>query len=433
MRRLFIWLAGGDDVILRGCTNMQRSEQIRLTCLGTLTLVPALLGICAMSYAISTLTDEPLIYFGAGLLWGGVVLAIDRYIVATTHKSTIGHLGSLAVSMTARFVFAIFVGIAVAHPLVLLWFDDTITQTIDENRRTAISERTARAEQDIAALPVAQATATDLLERRTERLSYKQCLVNLQTYEQSNLPSQKTACGVSSGKASCGPNCALVGDRIDEVTKEIEALDQEIITAQAADDRAAADRRAKADGIAERRDTDLTAIEGTFSTDYLARVNALDQISKQHPQVLWVEVFMVLFFVFVDLVPLVMKLATPAGEYERVRDTALLKTIATEDAKQRVAQGGEAETRLAQMEAQAALTVAEMNVLARTPVQLLDEWEHHRRRVEMRIREMRVNAEFGTELAVEAKILEYRKLEQQAWETAMARTMAFVADGNVTV
>jgi len=431
MRRAFIWLAGGDDVILAGCTNMHRSEQIRLACLGALTVVPAVLGTCAMTYAISTLTDKPQLYIGAGLIWGLVVLAMDRYIVATMHKSEVRRRGGLFVSMLARLVFAIFIGIAVAHPLVLLWFDKTITQTIDENRRTAISDRTAKAEQDIAALPPAQLASTDLVERREERQAYKQCLVNLQTFEQSNLPSQKTTCGVSSGKASCGPNCALIGTRIEEVTKEIEDLDRQIAAAKGADDKANAAHGKQIQDIVDRRDADIAAIETTFSTDYLARVNALDQLMEKNPHVLWVEVFMVLLFVLVDLVAMVMKMATPAGEYERVRDTALIKSIAAEDAKQRVARDGDAEIRLARMQAQAQATVGGLEVLTHFPVQVLDGWERHRRLAEARIREMRAKAEPGSELAVEAMILEYRNLEQKAWDTSMARAMAYLSGPGV--
>ncbi|KUL34497.1 DUF4407 domain-containing protein [Actinoplanes awajinensis] len=427
MRRAFIWLAGGDDVILRNCTNMHRSEQIRLTCLGALTVVPAVLGTCAMAYAISTLTDEAYLYVGGGVLWGLIVLAVDRYLVATMHKSEVRRRGGLVVSMLARLIFAIFIGIAVAHPLVLLWFDKTITQTIDENRRTAISERTAQAERDVAALPPAQLASTDLVEQRAQRQEYKECLVKLQTYEQSNLQSEETTCGVSSGSAGCGPRCALIGDRIDEVTKEIEVLDQQIAAAQGADGKAGDARQGEVDVILDQRDADLAAIEKTFSTDYLARVNALDQLMEKNPHVKWVQFFLILLFVLVDLVPLVMKMATPAGEYEHIRDTALLKSLATEGAKQRVAREGVAELQLARMQEQADATVTEMQMITRTPVQMLDEWEKHRRRVEMRIREMRANAEPGTELAIEAKIVAYRNLEQQAWDTAMARTMAFVS------
>src|SRR5690242_2624635 len=102
--------------------------------LGSLVLVPAALSLFSMTYAISTFVHKPAIYLTVGVAWACIVLAIDRYLVSTVHKSSTRGIRSAAVSILVRYVFAIFLGIAISHPLVLLWFDNTITQTIDQHR-----------------------------------------------------------------------------------------------------------------------------------------------------------------------------------------------------------------------------------------------------------------------------------------------------------
>src|SRR5882757_7401563 len=116
MRRMMIWLSGADPEILRECTHLRNSERIRFAAQGALTLVPAMLGSVAMAYAISTVARRPLVYVGCGLLWGVVVLLVDRYLVATIHKSAVPGRGLRAVPLLARLGFAILIGIAVAHP-----------------------------------------------------------------------------------------------------------------------------------------------------------------------------------------------------------------------------------------------------------------------------------------------------------------------------
>src|SRR5690348_15253228 len=125
----FVWLSGADPDILARCTNLRRSERIRFASLGAMTAIPAVLGTCSMAYAMSTLTHDPRLYLAAGLTWGCIVLIIDRYLVSTVYKSTVNKLGGRIGSVLARLLFGLLVGITVSHPLVLLWFNDSIHQT----------------------------------------------------------------------------------------------------------------------------------------------------------------------------------------------------------------------------------------------------------------------------------------------------------------
>ena len=80
----FVWAAGSDREVLDRCG---QSEHIKHAGYGGLVLVPALLGLFSMVYAISTLTDKWWVYTSAGIVWAAIVFVFDRFIVSTFRKS----------------------------------------------------------------------------------------------------------------------------------------------------------------------------------------------------------------------------------------------------------------------------------------------------------------------------------------------------------
>lgn len=424
MRRAFIWFSGADPQILRNCTNLSNSERIRFASLGALVLIPATLGSFAMTYALSLMTNRPTLYVVGGLAWGAMVLIIDRYIVATLYKSVIRHWLGTTGSVLVRFVFAVLIGMAVAHPLVLLWFKDSISQNIAEDRRVAVAERVDLAKRDVEAVPPIDSKAAPLQAQRAERVKRLDCLQELQTYEQSARTTHESECGITSGRVSCGRRCAEIGGQIAQVSDEIKALDERIAAAQQVD-RVATDARQKTiDDLNKRAHDDVADIEAKFSDDYLARVAALSELQRRDRQVLWVELFMIGLFVFVDIMPLMMKVATPMGEYERVRDTMITRSIQAEEAKREAIPL--IEPALAQMYADSERLMIEMGVLARVSVDVLQAWHEQRAIVEEQVRVVRQRVPQGQETMVDGRILDVRRIDQEAWDSIVARTLAFV-------
>ncbi|MGI5180111.1 DUF4407 domain-containing protein [Dactylosporangium sp. CA-152071] len=424
MQRSFLWLSGADEDVLRNCAALHRSERMRLAGIGALVLVPAILGSLGMAYALSLVTDLASLCLGGGTVWGLIVLAIDRYLVSTMHKSEVRHWVSTTVTVLLRLIFALVVGTAVAHPLSLLWFEDSITQTIDEHRRTTVATRVDLADADVDAVSEVESTAAPLQEARDKQVAQKECLVKLQTYEQSNAPSKETGCGISSGRAGCGSNCVQLGTRIDDVQQEIRILDEKIAAAQKVDAAAELIRQQRIEEIRGRSKADIAAIEATFSDDYLARVAALAELERKDPQVWLVSLFLIGLFVLVDVMPMTMKLATPMGQYERVRDTAVMRGIHAEQAKREAIP--QIELAVAELYADAEKLMTEMNVLTRVSVDVLGAWQQHCAAVEEQVRLVRQRTPSGQELAAEGRILDIRKVDEQAWNSIVAHTMAFV-------
>ncbi len=429
MNRIFIWLSGADTQILKRCTHLGRTEQIRFAGIGTLVLVPAVLGAVSMSYAVSTVTKEPRLYQGAGLVWGLVVLLIDRYLVSTVFKSHLSGLGGRIGAIVVRYIFALIVGIAVAHPFVLLWFDSSITQTIDQHRRDAVTDRIQQATDDKKAAD-GQATATDtsagLVAQLDKQTAFRDCLTTLQTNEQSGRVSS-LSCGSTSGLAQCGPRCAQIGGQIAELNKEIEVLNKQIQDARDVTQKARDRAEIQSGQINQRAADDVAAIENRFSYDYLARVDALSELEQRSPQVLWVTGFMILLFVFVDILPITMKISTPASEYEEIRDTLIMERQTEERANRAVLETGTSQSVRAAMAADAARIRHEMSTTSDVSHSMLSTYNDDLVRFEKKIREIRAEASDKSEIQadVERDIAEMRLINTRAWQITFVRMREF--------
>jgi hypothetical protein len=127
--RFLIICAGSDDDVLKDCP---KSEHIKHAGFGALVLVPALLAFFSMTYAISTFVGNKLMYIIAGLSWCAIVFVFDRFVVSSFRKRETIKQDARSFTFISRLVFSVFVGIVVAHPLVLLYFSESINVNMDE-------------------------------------------------------------------------------------------------------------------------------------------------------------------------------------------------------------------------------------------------------------------------------------------------------------
>ncbi len=292
----FLWCSGSD---FRALEKVPRSETIKQVGYGTLVLVPAVLALFAMSYALSTLTTNSLVYIGGGLVWSVIVFCFDRFIVSTFRKSdsTINDITSAV--FLSRLVFAAFVGVLVAHPLVMLYFNDSIEERLAADGRSKVAEieagfaaRQLELEEKVTVLK------SEIRERERERNEYQARLVD-------------EIDGVVSGRTTGIPGR---GASAEEKKLQLQVAQTEL---DAARDRNLGEIASLEAAIQELR-TEQAAEKTEFvqPTDYLARAGALEALADGSPHVNTVRWFLILFFVFVDTLPILFKGFTPRGPYD---------------------------------------------------------------------------------------------------------------------
>ena len=134
-RRLFFWLSGASSESLESCPEW---EQRKYVAFGATVLVPTAFAIMACSYALSTLTADWRVIVPVALVWGFIILTIDRALLATyrPYQSFFRKISQFSL----RIVVALLMGLSISHPLALLLFKDTVSSVIEEEREQEIAE-----------------------------------------------------------------------------------------------------------------------------------------------------------------------------------------------------------------------------------------------------------------------------------------------------
>ncbi|WP_030940826.1 DUF4407 domain-containing protein [Streptomyces sp. NRRL S-646] len=126
--------AGGPAVRLRGLIGIDEGllawvpeERTRYTWYGALVVNTALVGALSMTLALSSFrSDLPLAaVIGVAAVWFWVVLAMDSWLVSSTHGTMVKKW-----SLLLRFILSVLLGLFIAEPILFQIFDKEIRQEI---------------------------------------------------------------------------------------------------------------------------------------------------------------------------------------------------------------------------------------------------------------------------------------------------------------
>lgn len=309
----FYWLAGADSEALEQCSV---SEKIKIGGIGSLVLIPPILGSISMPYFLSTvMSGDYYLPYILGFLWGIAVLFIDRHLVAISYNlktksietdnlwgATAKSWGLAFAKLAVRVIFAIGIGITVSHPLVLRIFDSSITEYLSKQKQEEVK--------------IAQNQGLTKIDNLNQQIrakeEMKRCYEKWLSYEQSGSTETAQPCGLrGSGISGCGNRC-------DGVKEAIKGLDNEI-----ADLRKSIEPQIKQ--VEESGKIERESLDKNFSMDYLKRANTLSKISEKEPHINLVTKFLIIFFIFVDIMPIAMKMMTNTEEFENEVNMARIK------------------------------------------------------------------------------------------------------------
>ncbi|NNC94011.1 MAG: DUF4407 domain-containing protein [Chitinophagales bacterium] len=129
----FLWCAGADRDILNYAPTYERNRHIGL---GATLLIPTILGFISMTYALSTFLDSIWACIILGVIWALIIFSVDRYIVSTYRKNPSTFRNIFSFQFLVRIVFSVFLGIVIAHPLVLRFFEDNLAEYNELKHKT---------------------------------------------------------------------------------------------------------------------------------------------------------------------------------------------------------------------------------------------------------------------------------------------------------
>lgn len=305
----FIWCAGSDKSVLSKCSDAERTKHIGF---GTLVLIPAILALVSMTYALSTIdkiNEKPIIYFAGGFAWCLIILAFDRFIVSTHRRKNNNWDEFKNINLYLRLLFALPLGVISSHPIVLLYFQGSITQEI----KSEITDNIAKEDS------IFRSSSDTLRIRLNELIDHKYCLERLLTAEQSG-HKVTLDCGYSSGI----PNIRGSFTRTLEIKRLIKSDSISIENERTrVNTRIEEVNRVKI----EKQDN----YRNNTSFDYLNRELTLTKLKKKNSIIVFTQWFLMIVFILLDISAVTFKTFAPFGMYDKILtdDIDLLKNIDT--------------------------------------------------------------------------------------------------------
>lgn len=323
------------------------NERPRYTALGGLVLGASLLAVVSMFAAMRWVTDSWIVALVVALIWGAMILTLDRWLVTSVSGVTSG-VGRLA-SYLPRILIAALMGVVIAEPLVLAIFQREIDQQISLDRMRSLQEYESRLRRcnpvpgtaeaakqldttacqgyilivpdpgaDLVALTGYQAQADEL-----------QKSVNAGAKELDQLEAQARAeCNGDAGRGlsgvvGAGPNCRALRAEADhfrdEQTRErarlsdLRRLITQTQTQLSAVQRSAAEER---NAAIERRADSEKAVQGPVGLT--ERLSALQRLGANSGNVAVATWLLRLLIMLIDVLPALARLVMGTTAYDRI-------------------------------------------------------------------------------------------------------------------
>ena len=346
--RLLRMLAGVDEDILARVPG----ERPRYTALGGVVLGTATIAAFSMSLALREVLGQPsLVSLIPVLGWGLFVLNLDRWLVSGV--SSAQWRSRLGVFLP-RIALAVLFGVIIAEPIVLRVFQTAVEQRVLEDRQQALlsyesglqecnglAALAAASGRDCAnlrlviAVPTAQSLQAQLagLERQ-ERILSVRIVRDSATLQRLNDTARRECNGERgeglSGLFGVGPNCTrnrseadrfaqthdiardvrerrTVSDQIEKLQGGVAASGSSYESALRQAIRARVDQRRQAQG----------------PIGLLERFSTLDELISENRFLWFNRWFITLFFIVIDCMPVIVKLASGSTHYERMLEDRL--------------------------------------------------------------------------------------------------------------
>ena len=139
-------------------------------------------------------------------------------------------------------------------------------------------------------------------------------------------------------------------------------------------------------------------------------MSALGELTAAHPEILAVEIFIVLLFIFVDIIPITMKLLTPISEYDAIRHTLLQDRMVREQIKQEVIHSDAHRDALRAAAADAFATMGEADIIAHQSEAITRRYIDHKIEFERVFRTLS-----GNDTRVAGQVAAITEIEDTGW------------------
>jgi len=316
-RSFFTFSSGVDRHILELCPD---GEQKKFRNIGAIVALTAVFAFVSGSYALYTIFDNLYIAIGFGILWGGMIYALDRYLVASMRKlwpkpakelATLDDPSDYFVEDKSRewwqgfprIVLALVIAVVISKPLEMKIFEKEINQVIAEEKNQLRLEAREQIGQIYG--PQNQAIETEINRLRGEIATKTER--SQQLYESFITEAEGTA---GTGLRGKGPVYADKKAQYDLSVFDLEATQlrnnasiDSLLTIQ--------------NGLASEFEASVSETEPIIDEvdGLMARIAALNKLGDENGHL--PSIFIMLLFMAIEMAPILAKLLSGVGHYDK--------------------------------------------------------------------------------------------------------------------
>jgi len=325
-RFLNFW-SGVDNVLLQWCPHHERQKY---TSIGVLVLLTGVFASLASGYAFLTVFESIPVAIVLGILWGFLILNIDRLLLMTFPKSEKFYRQLL--HAVPRLVLAVIIGATIAHPIMLRLFEPEILGRIKEDdilerkkERDGAKEQVRReATQARLKLPELGSLVQRKKERQEAATKRDECDKDRSEAEKAYLCEADGTCG--SHIKSCGPICrekkkAFLNKDCGSALLLLERADAALKEAEVDFARPTKDLEAALSRAEEKIDREYNESIDDLSSrkrSFLTRSEGLGKLSNDNSTTAITCLAVSLLIILVEIVSVLVKIIAPTDSADRL-------------------------------------------------------------------------------------------------------------------
>jgi len=278
-RKLTYFAAGVDESVIAQCSSRTKNS---FSILGTLVYVPLITGMAAMAFACSYATRSVFVTAAVCLLWASVIFVIERALIAGLRPR------QWSWAIPARFILALAMSCIITELLLMFAFKPDIEARIASKQAVQTEQIATRSDSRIEELKAD-------LDRRKQILDEK----------------EKAYLDEIDGRNGTGIHGYGPSAKAKELARDQERADYEEAKARIQEEIASQSRQ---------RDEGVSRLERERRVGLLQCMTALYELSSEDRHVtaaLWI---LHIFFLFFEMMPMIIKLSMRETQYYEVGD-----------------------------------------------------------------------------------------------------------------
>lgn len=283
MRDFFIWCSGASVEIVKKCDDKEISKY---TNIGIVVFCVAFLSVFSATYFLSFAfntegTNFVWLYLPIGIIWGFIILSLDRAIVSTISKNDTLNIQIL--KSIPRVALALMIGIVVATPLEFKIFEKEVNNEINVSVAKMVEDESAR-------------TIQNEIKTKKEEVTKRE-----KTKEDARINLKNEVEGKTGQGVGFGHYARVYKEEFDKATQELNKVNNELAILES-------------QKVSLLNTIDLDAKVNEYKAQKIGvieRVKVLYSLGGTHLAI-------TILFVLIELLPLLTKLMSNKGGYDEL-------------------------------------------------------------------------------------------------------------------